>query len=265
MIFVLTLIYNEVYGVGERVSRGAKPLALANAYTSVAEHPYTLYYNPAGLAVLNSYQFSAWYMPHLYGIDGVRAGGCAGTFSLVPGVFGIGCDFLGCELYRESELSIGGALKIVESVSVGLTLNYLNIQISNYGSTGTISLDAGCLAMVTKELNIGFSVKNLNSATLSHGYEKLPQCVSLGLSYRFPIGFLITLEGEKDLMYPMQVKVGLEQVLLDIVVLRCGIATNPNTYAVGLGVILPWCSVSYGGLKHFIIDWTHLFEVSTIL
>lgn len=262
MLLIFLCISQGLYAAGERIGRGSKPLALANAYTALADQPWCLYYNPSGIVQIGTCQLAFSYVPQQWELPELRTMTCAVAFPFSQMGCGLGIDCFGFELYREIELRTAVAYPMLEEVSIGLSLNCLHIQIKNYNTTTVYSVDMGCLSKVTDELSLGCTIRNLTSSTLYHGYEKLPQSFVVGVVYRFPIDCLIILESEKDFRYPMQMKVGVEQKLLNILSLRCGYSTEPDVYALGIGIHYAWCSIGYAGCKHLFLGWTHLFELS---
>lgn len=68
-IFTLMFSFNYTYAAFEDLGIGARATGMSNAFTAVADDAYAIYYNPAGLANLQSPEFASTYGKLLIGLD----------------------------------------------------------------------------------------------------------------------------------------------------------------------------------------------------
>lgn len=244
----------------ENNGRGAKAIGLANAFVAIADNPWALYYNPAGLSSLKSIEISAFLIPQQFGMNELRTVSLAGNIPTSFGTFATGVSQFGFALYRETQISLGLGKRIDWGASAGITAHLTRISIDQYGATHVATVDVGLLAQVHDQVALGFNYKNLFGASLSS--ERLPQVFSLGASY-LPIPHLTALlELEKDIRYPLVIKAGAEQTFLDLLTLRAGVSNNPDKFSAGLGVRYGSLEFSYAGYSHPQLGWTHQVELT---
>ncbi len=264
-VMLLPLLFQNSMGMGERLGRGTKSIALSNAFVAVADEPWTIFYNPAGLIQLSSIEAGAFIIPNQFGIPELRTVSSAVAFPLKYFSAGIAAEQFGFQLYREVEGRCAVAGSIINSVALGVSCNYQKIIIERYGSTSVFSFDIGILASITKNASLGFSAKNVTGTTVSHLHDKLPQIFSFGVAQRFPHGFLMTVEAEKDIRYPYSIKAGIEQRIFNVLYLRCGINSEPKSFSFGGAVSFSWCSFGYAGYSHPFLGYTHQVDIKVKL
>lgn len=165
-------------------SHFARAIRLGNAYTGVAEGPEAIFYNVAGIANQNSYSliFSkgqglgifaeepraydyALIVPFLkeYGTLGLSAN----TFSY---------EFVGSKS-KNNIYSINFARKMLDDLSIGISLNYYSVKMSN------VSISS----LPNKLTSVSGSSFDINLSSL----YKLPENVKFSENDSFQIGFQI--------------------------------------------------------------------------
>ncbi|HOV98775.1 MAG TPA: hypothetical protein PK595_04290 [Bacteroidota bacterium] len=264
-LVLLLLLFQNGIGMGERLGRGTKSIALSNAFVAVADDPWTIFYNPAGLIQLSSIEAGAFIIPNQFGISELRTVSSAMALPLKYFSAGIAAEQFGFQLYREVEGRCAIAASIINSIGFGVSCNYHKLIIERYGSASVFSFDIGILASMTKNASLGFSAKNITGATVSHLNEKLPQIFSVGVAQRFSHGFLITVEAEKDIRYPYLIKAGIEHRIFNVLYLRCGINSQPKSYSLGGAVSFYWCSFGYACHSHPFLGYTHQVDIKVKL
>ena len=261
--FLLLILSSSVCLAGtENNGRGTKSVGLATAFVAVADNPWAVYYNPAGLSLLPSFEVSLFFVPQQFGLSELQTVSAAAVVPTSFGTLAIGVSQFGFELYRETGISVGIGESIDWGVAGGLTANAYRLSFGDYGSTQTITLDLGLLAQLDEQVSLGFSFRNVLAATIGSHNERLPQVLSLGASYA-PISiFFLTAELEKDVRYPAIIKAGAEQMFLDMLSLRVGVSNNPDKFSTGLSVYYSGFEFGYAGYSHPELGWTHQIELS---
>lgn len=262
LLFVLLGISSMCIAGTENNGRGAKSIALGNAFVAVADNPWAVYYNPAGLSSLQSFETSVFVIPQQFGLSELKTISLAAAVPTNLGTFALGVSQFGFELYRETQISVGIGETIDWGVSGGLTANLIGISLGEYGSTQSVTLDLGLLAQLQEQVTLGFSYKNLLAATIGSQQERLPQVFSFGVSYTPLRTFLLTMEIEKDIRYPAIIKAGAEQTFLDLLSLRAGVSNNPDKFSGGIAVRYSQFEFAYAGYSHPQLGWTHQLELT---
>lgn len=221
---------------------GAKAIAMGGAFTSVADDPSAVYWNPAGLTKIQMYSISAMgamgtsdKYPGLKDVIPTHQFFAATMpLSNVTGIFGksvIGIGYIsssmgGIQHTSGDGSSLGGDMTHTDnayylsmgypvftgynSLSVGASLKYISYSFSDISSSGSgMDFDAGVL----------YSMGNLNfGAMITKGVEiaddKAPMTTKFGVSNRFNLTKKLHLLGAADLIQrqqePLTMNVGAE-------------------------------------------------------
>ena len=246
----------------ENNGRGARPIALANAFVAIGNSPWSTFYNPAGLASARTMEGSIFLVPEQFGLKELRTVTAAAMVPLGVATVGIAFGRFGFELFRETTVAFAAGTYIDEGIAVGGTFNLVRISFDHYGSTTTPAFDVGALVNVVEGLHLGFEWKNVTAATVGGTGETLAQIHDVGMCYEFSEDSRIAVELEKDIRFPFSIKAGYEQWFLQMLSLRFGVSSNPDKFSFGLGVCIAGIDFSYAGYSHAQLGWTHQIELS---
>lgn len=176
---------------------GARAAGLAGSFTTIQGDPDVLFYNPAGLASLNSSVGSAGFFKHLLDINA----GYLSYSTEVEGIgrFGAGVVYTNYGSFDETNevgttlgtfgasdlaLSIGYAFSVEENVYLGGAIKGIYSTIGSYSATG-VAADLGVLYTIpSSRFALGASIRNLGAQLSSYGSvtEDLPLDIGLGAS-----------------------------------------------------------------------------------
>lgn len=184
-----------------KIGVGARPVAMGEAYTALADDAHAVHYNPAGLAVLerqevtmmhNKYlegiheQFAAYAYPHW------KYGTFAGAITML--------NVTPFDAYTPldqpdgkvsaTDLAVAGAwarqLPLLEKVSVGVSGKFINSRLASYTASAG-ALDAGILWREAPDdgWTLGFAIRNIGSPmTFVAESFHLPLSAHAGIGYR---------------------------------------------------------------------------------
>lgn len=174
---------------------GARETSLGGAFTAVADNANAVYYNPAGLGLLQTPEVS---FAHNKYFEGISQQWLSAAYPYKTGAFGLGVNYLSVsevDAFDAADnaagsvsaydmavyLSWGGRLweeprsrylirgeppKFIRSVYYGASLKYIAERLDTETVAG-YSLDIGCLAATAVEnLRFGFGVENALSSRL---------------------------------------------------------------------------------------------------
>ncbi|OGU16082.1 MAG: hypothetical protein A2X61_13285 [Ignavibacteria bacterium GWB2_35_12] len=218
---------------------GARPLAMAGAYSAIANEPSCLFYNPAGLSTLSenptfnsSYSFLEFGRTHsslAYGqsiAENVGIGLAINNFT--TGSF-VGRDVNGTPTGNLTDWQfaiIGGAAYNIEFASVGIGVKYLSDALIGSGTKANgFGVDIGTKFNVMDMFTFGASVQNvlgfMTWNTDSKEYNILPYTVRTGIGMEFGMNdesytSRSTVSGEIEEIYipaTRYVLIGLDAVL----------------------------------------------------
>jgi hypothetical protein len=259
---LLTLWSAVAMGSSGDNGRGAKAIALGNAFVAIADNPWAVAYNPAGLTQLTTYQGSVFFVPRQFDLPELKTASLAVAVPFAFASCGLSVEQFGFDLYRETKFTIAAGRTIDWGVSAGISLNLQRVSIERYGSTQCFTIDVGLLASALDNLGLGFALKNVAAAKIGSKGERLPQILLVGARYSPLRDSQLTLEMEKDTRYPFIVKAGVEQRFFEVFALRLGVASNPDKFSGGFGIRFSVFEFSYAGYSHAQLGWTHQLEIS---
>jgi hypothetical protein len=258
---------------------GARAVAMGGAFTGIADDPFAIYWNPAGLASLEGERnLGFFHNDYIQGLgqefllytspaEGIKF---LKSRELRSGVWGLGLDYFYTpkDLERRSGLNEGDSLSPISPVegkfgaydlaflagygwrrskdlSLGGALKVIRQSIDDK-SGSSLALDLGLLRDFSwrgDDFTAGFAVQNIGPGVkfISRRYD-LPLVFKAGLSRRLPdSGALVSLEADKSIdNYPFFV-IGMEYPLMTRLALRAGY--RYRLYGNELG---PWSGISAG-------------------
>jgi len=231
----LIIFHEFALGGFERTQVGAGPAALANAFIAVEDDGWALFFNPAGLAGIQSFRISIFAAPSPYGLSELSTAALAVEMPTDRGCFGLGLRRYGFDLYREVSGTLSYATTVV-GVSFGLNCNYHSVSIQNYGSASTVGFDAGFVIPLFQNLQWGMAATNVNAPVIGVSREPLPRRFSTGVSYVFANRFTLAFDVLKESGFDVSPRGGCEYRIIDAVALRCGFKDAPSEFSGGIGI-----------------------------
>jgi hypothetical protein len=247
--FLLFLLAASPLSFGQ-FNPGARQVALAHSDLSYSSDSFSLFNNPAGLALAQSREIDLYYSPAPFGLTEMSNAYGAYSEPTNIGTFSAGFSIYGFELYKQTQVALGFGRKIYQNLFVGGTAIYQNISIKNYGSKGVLFLNLGGIANITNQLGFGFAVENLTRATVSDEANQIPTVFWGGLHLKVVKEFTFSAALSKEIGYNPSIRLGAEYSILDFIQLRFGTHSEPNTFSGGFGILYQFLQVDYSVAKH---------------
>ena len=170
--------------------------------------------------------------------------------------FGTGAFYFGDEIYKESRFTAGLSHKI-NFVSLGVSVNYLQYNILEFGSSTSWVIEMGGLVEFTSKLHFGASIYNLNQAQLSESQQQVPVLMKAGLSFKPIDKLMMNLDLEKNQTLKANIKSGMEYQVIKQLMVRMGINTSPSTSHFGIGFLTHRGNIDYAISNHFPLGLSH--------
>lgn len=238
---------------------GARQIALSHAAITLSSDPFSLFNNPAGLASVKSEMAGIYYSPSPFGLNELANGYGAYSHPSTVGTFSGGFMIYGFELYKETKISFGYGKEFSENFSAGISASYKSISIKNYSSTGVILFNAGAIANLNDEINLGFALENFTRSTINDEDNQIPVVFWLGISYKALKELQLFAAVKKEINFNASFRFGTEYLLLEFLQLRFGAATEPDTYSFGVGILYNIFRFDYAVTSHVDLGFTHQF------
>ena len=233
---LLLVAYSLPAQDGQPGSAGARGLGMGRTglvFTDI----HSLFTNPAGLAKVE--QFAALAVAEQrFLLRELRQVSAAAALPAAGGAFGLRIQYYGFELYNEQQAGLAYARRLSDAFRLGAQFVYYGHRIPNYGSRHLLTFQLGLQAQVLPGLKLGAALFNPLRLERSEEGELLPTRFAVGLGYNPSPQFLLTLEAEKDIDFPMRIKGGVEYCLAPPLRLRLGAASNPSLFTFGFGLRL---------------------------
>ncbi len=258
ILFSLIILYVNLFA---QFQPGSRQSAMGFAFSSIADDPWSIYYNPAGISNLKDLSAGIFFSPAPFGIKELANGSVVITNNFSFGGIGFSFFTYGFELFRENKISLAYAKKLFSDFQFGLKFTYYSLSISKYGNDFTFGLDFGVLTKLSSNLQFGFTVTNINRPTYGVNKEKLPQTFAGGFSYKPTDNLLMAIEIEKDVRFPFNLKGGIEYLIIKYLSLRTGFNTEPNNFTVGIGINYSNLQFNYSLISHNYLGLTHSFGI----
>ncbi|TAF63593.1 MAG: hypothetical protein EAZ55_13470 [Cytophagales bacterium] len=214
---------------------GAKSIGMGQISTVLKNDVWSVYNQIGAIATLPQRQIGIAY-ENKYQLFEFQTFALVASTPLKVGALGISISRFGNSLYNEQKLGIGYGHRI-EKVSLGIKLNYLQIQVQDMGSAQQLVGEIGGLAEITPQLFWGAYIYNFNLAKITGEYETiaLPVVLRTGIGYQPLKSLLIAAEVERNLQQNTSIKWGVEYQLSKAFLLRTGIHTEPFLGHLGMG------------------------------
>lgn len=215
-IFLILIIVSSVKAGGfDDLGNSARVFSLGGAYTAVADAPYSIFYNPAGIYRLNKFSVSTTYSNLYPGIqdDNLNYFSLSAIIPLgIVGEFGVGGTFLNTNLWQENMVYGTYARELFKSFAVGGTAKLLRWSAGAAPGEAALSylgftFDAGFHYTLNdifngSDLRIGLAAQNITQPSIaSNGNSdaKLPMILAAGLAYvSISYNYLVALDFVKE-------------------------------------------------------------------
>jgi len=242
---------------------GSRPIGMGETFTGLADDLNAVYYNPAGLRLLDGPEFSSSHT-RLFSIDELKytiVSAAIPTKAL--GAFAFTFDQFGPNNFEETQLIFSHAFHMGSGMLFGSNIRLLDLDIGgNFGFGNATAFDFGVFANVHPKATFGFSAVNIFDARLNGVPEDLYQAIRLGGSLKpFP-GLIAAADIEKPIDQTVRLHGGMEIELAKNVVWRIGVQNRPSRFSTGGGFAIGLITFDYALLSHAILPTQHQGSVT---
>ncbi|MEW6041069.1 MAG: PorV/PorQ family protein [Elusimicrobiota bacterium] len=206
LVVVSSVVFAERETVGTsgavflKIPAGSRPSAMGDAFTGVSDDVNAIFFNPAGTAALEKFEFSAMYYSWFQNIK-YNALGVAYPAKDI-GTLGLGILNLGVEGIEErindtttpnSTFSAGDYAYLLHYsrsfgsiLNAGVNIKIIQQKIQSYTSNTAIGADVGFFHKhKDRPITLGLAIQNIGSGTkFINTTDPLPMTIKLGGAYR---------------------------------------------------------------------------------
>lgn len=179
-----------------KIGVGARAVAMGEAYTALSNDVNGIYWNPAGLSMIQgrevSFSHSSWLEMMNYDSMAFAIPASYGVFGFAVNRLSVGAidkysnigNRVGDEAYNPADtLLTMSYANMFRDICLGVNVKYIESNIDNTKAT-TVALDAGSLYRFSDgKYAIGFTIQNIGSAMkFVNDSDPLPMTMKLGFS-----------------------------------------------------------------------------------
>jgi hypothetical protein len=210
------------------------------AYASVALTDIWAFHNNPGMLGFLKEAGGGVFYENRFQLKEFQYQGLVYAQPLKKGTMSFGGQYSGISSFSTARVGVGYALALSDKLSMGVQMNYMNVrQPSYYGIKHGFSGEFGLGLKVTSKWTFAMSINNLTRSNLAeYQNEKFETVFRAGTLYELSKRVLITTELEKDISYPLRVKVGVEYRPADPFYIRAGASSNATSVALGFGYVI---------------------------
>ncbi len=247
----------------------AKAVGMGGSFVSLNGGAESVFYNPAGILGTEKWGlFLSYKKP--FSLDFINESIGAVSYDLGKmgvvafGYNGMSVGLDGDTLTSEQTLILSYANSFYSDRSAtfnaGFSVKYLGLMFKDYGSASNFSIDLGIMAKVGKNTYLGFSLQDFNSPEFGKDItERIPVKMNFGVAYEPYYGTKTLIEIEKNEFEPARIHAGAEFGIMEYLILRAGIGTNPTVMNAGLTVKYSIVGIDYAFEYHNTLGITHHF------
>lgn len=188
------------------------------------------------------------------------------AFGLVTnsGAFGFNYSNYGNEFLQVHNAGFGYSLSLGQQLQSGIKINYHYLNAGEYyNKKSVLSADFGLAAQLTRELNIGLSLKNPTLSKLDDfDNERIPTIMQFAAGYNFSQMLSIQAGVKKDMVYPLSFLAAIDYKPNEKISLKGGIGTKPTIAAFGFGILFNQLQLNIAAQVHQILGWSPDFSIT---
>ncbi|WP_316796226.1 hypothetical protein [Pedobacter agri] len=233
-------------------SLGPRLTAMGNNGAAIID-VWALQANPSGISSLEKPTVSLNYIKHLFSNE-ISTQALVSVVPLKNNFVGASFQRYGFADYNESKIGFAYAKKFGNKLSIALNGNYHQLKITDYGSSAGFSIDVGALYQFNKEFTFGAFVSNPSKQEFSNTdvLMEIPTSFNIGASYLASDKVLIATSISKTLNQSIDVSLGIDYKIIDLLSLRGGLSAKPFKQYAGFGL----------NYKKFLLDMATTYDAN---
>lgn len=188
------------------------------------------------------------------------------TLGIKRGKNALGLNYsnFGNEFLQIHTAGLGYSMQLGENLQSGIKLNYFYYNAGEYyNKKSVISADFGLAAKLTKELQIGLSIKNPTLSKLDDfNEEKIPTVMQFATGFLFSDQLTISAGVNKSIAYPLSFITAIDYQPNEKIRFIGGIGTQPSLASIGVGINLKLLTLNFSTQLHQILGWSPDFSIT---
>lgn len=238
-MFILINLSASILKAQEVFLPGSRSQALAGISASLSD-AWSVFGNQAGIAQINRVTMGGAYHNRFF----VKELSSSSGLFILPihaSVFAFSVYQFGKATFRDEKFGIAFARSLNPRLHFGIQFNYYRFYLAEENQTvGSSGVELGFQYQLTDQLLVGIHALNPYKTSIQtiSGEYSYPSRFNLGTSLKLSESFGFVMELQKDLLYPLNIKTGLEFDLMKKLFIRTGISAKPYQLSAGIGLVM---------------------------
>ncbi len=181
------------------------------------------------------------------------------SFLIPTKLFHVGASInhFGYDKYNQQNISLGIAKKLNNNFNLGITLNYLTINIAEQENTGALTGSLSAFYKINKNLQLGVLLFNPTLSNYSiNGYGKINTFGRIGVKYQVNKSVYLIGDLDKTIEQETILRGGINYALHPNFDLSLGYANNPNNLTFGFNAKAKQMDLAFAASMHEILGFT---------
>lgn len=223
---------------------GSRSHALAGVTVCLSD-AWSVFGNQAGIAQIDRLTIGGTYHNRFL-VEELSSSSGLFILPVQSSVFAISAYQFGKTTFRHEKFGIAFARSLNPRLHFGIQFNYYRFYLAEENQTiGSSGLELGFQYQPTNQLLVGIHALNpyqTNIHTISGSYA-YPTIFNVGTYLKLSKSFGFAMELQKDLLYPLNLKTGLEYDIMKRLFIRTGISGKPYQLSAGIGFLVKKMSI----------------------
>ncbi len=235
-IFIIIVLSAHVSKSQEVFLPGSRTQSLAGVSTCLADC-WSIFGNQAGLAGIDRPTIGGSFQNRFLVKELSTSSGLF-IFPFQSSVFAFSVYQFGKTTFRQEKYGIAFARSLNPRLHFGIQFNYYRLFLAEENrSSGSSGLELGIQYKLSDRLLLGIHALNPYKTSIKtfSGQYSYPTRFNIGGHIQLSESFGLVTEIEKDLLFPLNVKTGLEYDILNKLFIRTGISGKPYQLTAGMG------------------------------
>jgi hypothetical protein len=227
---------------------GARETAMGQAITGLPSTGWSVFNNPAALH--NERRSLQFYSIRYYGLSELNDVAVQVSMPVKGFVVGGGVHHFGGSVYSESRFRAGLSGKVA-MLQAGAVVNLSSIRYAGpYANSTAVGVDAGVLYNASSSLTLGARAVNLFGGKVRDALADPAREIAAGIAYKPAGDVIFSADYVKDTRYSPSLRFGTELTVMEMLAVRAGMTTEPNTFSAGIGLMLEQLKVNFVMQRH---------------
>ena len=246
-IFILFILSAPLLKAQEVFLPGSRSQSLAGISVSLADC-WSIFGNQAGLAQIDRLTIGGSFQNRFL-VKELSTNSGLVILPVHSSVFAFSVYQFGEITFRQEKMGIAFARSLSPRLHFGIQFNYYRFFLAEENKTiGSYGVELGFQYQLTDHLLLGIHALNpyqTNRQTFSGKYS-YPSQFNVGAYFKVSESFAFVTELQKDLLYPLNIKTGLEYDVQNKLFIRTGISGKPYQLSAGMGFAVKMLAIDLG-------------------